>query len=268
MLKLLFLILIITLGYSKSSCPVKTYIPVNAKDKLLPLYIESNNITPKINELWYYPALIEHESCVRLCGNNYWARRCWSAKSRLKTYWDKAKTIPREEGAGLGQLTRTFKRDGRPRWDMLETMRKKHPKELHELNWINIYDRPDLQMKALILLWKSNFDRYPKTINKEVRMEFADSAYNGGNKYLLRERKECKLRKECNPDIWFNNVELMNARGNRKLYGDRTAHDINRHHVKDVFKNRMPKYKKDFFNIKSCPVKIDDNNSENNTTHD
>jgi len=33
----------------------------------------------------------------------------------------------------------------------------------------------------------------------------------------------------------------MNARGYRKLYGNRTAWDINRHHVRDV-KARMLKY--------------------------
>jgi hypothetical protein len=182
----------------------------------------------------YFPALIEHESCVRLCGNNYYARRCWNPKSRLKT--------KREEGAGLFQITRVFNKAGRVRWDMLNTLRRKYPKQLHELNWNNIYNRPDLQIKAGLLLWRSNWDRLSKDIPVMSRIAFADSIYNGGYVWLYRERQICKLKKGCDPDKWFGNVEkIKSARAKRKLYGNRTAWDINRHHVKDVF-TRIDKY--------------------------
>ena len=83
--------------------------------------------------------------------------------------------------------------------------------------------------------------------------------YNGGG-LIYKERKICKLRKGCDPDIWFDNVEVIkDVRGKKKLYGKRTAWDINRHHVKDVTKIRLNKYKKyDTEHISMC---VEDNNS-------
>jgi len=219
-----------------AGCPVKTYIPVKAKE-LAPIIVsEVATIIPEYNRPYYFQSLIEHESCVALCGNGYWARRCYSPVSELKT--------KREQGVGFFQLTRTFRKDGRIRWDIVATLKKKHPKELHELNWDNIKQRPDLQIKAGLLLWRDNYRKLASTIPVEERVYFADSIYNGGG-YVYKERRICKLRKGCDPDVWFDNVELIkDVRGKKKLYGNRTAWDINRHHVKDVTKTRIDKYKK------------------------
>jgi len=239
-LLILLLALVFDFAHAKTSCPVSTYIPDKAKKLLPTLYKEVDNIIGKdFKYPFYFPALIEHESCVALCGKGYWARRCWSPKARLKT--------KREEGAGFFQLTRTFTKTGRVRWDIVSWLKKLYPKELHELNWKNIYDRPDLQIKAGLLLWKRNFEMFSKNIPLESRIAFADSVYNGGFKYFNYERKKCKLMKGCDPDKWFGNVEKVKSRrAIRKLYGNRTAWDINRHHVKDVIKVRMPKYKKNY----------------------
>jgi hypothetical protein len=184
---------------------------------------------------FYFPALIEQESCVRLCGNNYWSRRCWSPKSRLKT--------KREEGAGFFQLTRVFTKTGMVKWDTIDILRKRYPKQLHKLNWNNVYNRPDLQILAGLLLWRKNFYMLSKFIPLEERIAFADSMFNGGYYYLNKERKKCKLVKSCDPDKWFGNVEkIKSRRAIRKLYGNRTAWDINRDHVRKVLKIRMPKY--------------------------
>jgi len=242
--KSLFILLVLSTTVVTSlygqNCDSKTYIPDKAK-KLLPIVYEEvyKILGNDFNYPFYFPALIEHESCVKLCGNNYWAKRCWSPKSRLKT--------KREEGAGFFQLTRVFNKTGRVKWDTIEYLRKRFPKELHELNWNNVYERPDLQIKAGILLWKSNFIKFSKNIPIETRIAFADSVYNGGWKYFRYERKYCGLIKNCDPNKWFGNVEkIKSKRARRKLYGNRTAWDINRHHVKDVIKNRMSKYMKDY----------------------
>lgn len=222
------------LGIALGSCkkPVRKYIPTRAY-KYFPMVIESNiEYLPELVIPDYFGGLIEHESCITLC-----SKRCWNPKSRLKT--------KREEGAGLGQLTRVFNRNGTVRWDMLRTLRLRHPKELKELTWNNIYKRPDLQIKALVLLWRDDYEYLSKSIrNKKEIQWFVDSAYNGGFKWLNRERIMCKFTKGCDPDLWFNNVEKMKSRrARRKLYGTRTAWDINRHHVRDV-RLRSKKYKK------------------------
>lgn len=252
-----FILLLILTGTINADCNYKTYIPDKAK-VLYPAIEEVNeDILPNRFTPWYFSSLIEHESCVRLCGNSYWARKCWSPTSRLKTYWDKDKTRPREEGAGLLQLTRAWKRDGRLRLDVISHLRRKYPKELNELSWENVYDRPDLQLKAGMLLWRDNDNYLNKNITGYNRLWFLDSIYNGGSRLLLKERTMCKLKQDCDPTIWYDNVAKMNARGTRKLYGNRTAWDINRHHVDDV-KARMSKYKIFYIDNYLKIIKIDD----------
>jgi len=237
-----FILLILSIFTLHAGCDYKTYIPDKAKE-LFPIIEEANeNIIPSIYTPWYFSSLIEHESCVQLCGKSYWARKCWNPTSRLKTYWDKSKTKNREEGAGLLQLTRAWHRDGRLRLDTINHLRKRYPKQLHELNWDNVYERPDLQLQAGLLLWRDNDHMLNKNITGYNRLWFLDSIYNGGSRLLLKERTKCKLMKGCDPTIWFGNVADVNCRGHKILYGKRTAWDINRHHVKDV-KARMEKYK-------------------------
>jgi len=237
---LLLIGLLFDISHAGTKCSVKDYIPEKAKELLPTIYKEVNRIIGEdFKYPYYFPALIEHESCVVLCGKGYWAKRCWSPKSRLKT--------KREEGAGFFQLTRTFTRTGRVKWDIISYLKKLYPKELSELNWNNVYDRPDLQIKAGLLLWKRNFERFSKNIPLDTRLAFSDSVYNGGFRWFNKERSLCKMKKGCDPNRWFGHVEkIKSKRAIRKLYGDRTAWDINRHHVRDVIKVRLPKYEKDY----------------------
>lgn len=246
--------ILLSLNLYSGSCSSKTYIPERAITNVDTLYEVVDITMEEIgNDIppYYFPALVEHESCVQLCGTGYWAKRCWNPISRLKTYWDKDKTLNREEGAGLFQLTRAWYKNGTLRMDTVRDLKRKYPKELKELNWDNVYDRPDLQMKAGLLLWRSNYKILPNTITEYNRMLMADSIYNGGYKYFNKERIECNLRKGCDSDVWFDNVENMNARGTKILYGERTAYMINRNHVKDVV-YRMGKYETDYENINIC----------------
>ena len=243
--------------YLYAGCPVKTYIPAKAKELAPTIIREVSSTIPEYNKPFYFQSLIEHESCVALCGKGYWARRCYSPVSELKT--------KREQGIGFFQLTRTFRKDGRVKWDVIGTLKKRHSKELKELSWDNVKDRPDLQIKAGLLLWRDNWRKLANTIPENERVYFADSIYNGGG-WVYKERRICKLRKGCDPDIWFGNVELIkDVRGKKKLYGKRTAWDINRHHVKDVTKIRLNKYKKyDMSKIKYCK----DNNGSIELTYE
>jgi len=183
--------------------------------------------TPKAS---YLASLIEHESCISLKHS-----RCWNPKSRLKS--------AREEGAGLGQITRAFKPDGTIRFDALSDLKHKYPKELYDLNWQTVYDRPDLQIRALTLMMRDNYQQFDKyVLDKREAYAFADAAYNGGVGGVNHERRACKLTSWCDPNRWFDNVEKLCLKSKVALYGNRSACDINRHHVEDVIITRNLKY--------------------------
>jgi len=175
-------------------------------------------------------SLVEHESCIGLTHS-----KCWNPKSRLKS--------AREEGAGFGQITRAYRADGSIRFDALAELRNKYPKALYEWSWQNVYDRPDLQLRGLVLKSKDNYDYYKRYTDSDNALYFADAAYNGGIVGLDRERVACSLSKTCDVTKWFGNVERFCLKSQVALYGNRSACDINRHHVKDVFLVRANKYK-------------------------
>lgn len=185
----------------------------------------------------YVPSLVEHESCITLKH-----KKCWNSLSRLKT--------AREEGAGLGQVTRAFNPDGSVRFDTLGEMAKRYKVELREAKWETIYQRPDIQLRIMILMLRDDYKKLYTVDDKENRMQMVDAAYNGGLGGVLKERRACGLSKNCNPNIWFNNVEKYCLKSKKVLYGTRSACDINRHHVEDVFHSNIPKYNKSYFVIK------------------
>lgn len=176
-------------------------------------------------------SLVEHESCISLTHS-----RCWNPKSRLKS--------AREEGAGFGQITRAYRADGRIRFDALAEIRSAHPKALSEWNWNNVYDRPDLQLRGLVLKSKDNYGYYRRHTDVDNALYFGDASYNGGITGLDRERAACGMSSTCDSKKWFGNVERFCLKSQTALYGNRSACDINRHHVKDVFNIRADKYKK------------------------
>lgn len=218
---------------------VKTYIPPQAfqyfdtiKDEVSE---HLSNFYP--TRIHYFPALIEHESCTSLK-----SKRCWNPTSRLKS--------AREEGAGLGQITRAYTKDGRLRMDTLTSLHKAYSRELKDLSWENVYQRPDLQIRAMVLLSKENYNRLNiRDIEPLERIAFTDAAYNGGLGGVNNERRACGLAKNCNPDKWFDNTERYCLKSKAAIYGDRGPCVINRHHVRDVIYTRMNKYQP-YFDIK------------------
>lgn len=204
-------------------------VPFPALKYMQPLCSELTRYWPEAPMREYVPGLIEHESCITLTHP-----RCWSSTSRLKT--------AREEGAGLGQLTRAWSADGSLRFDALAEMRNRHP-DLRELDWRTIYQRPDLQMRALILMSRDNFQALRAVADPMARLAMADAAYNGGMGGLQKERRACQIAPGCDPGQWFGHVEAHCLKSRAALYAGRSACDINRHHVTDVMLKRAPKYK-------------------------
>jgi len=219
----IILTVITTVGYSQVPNKAYTYMPILSK--------QLNELLPSFPYPHYFGGLIEHESCISLTHS-----RCWSPKSKLKT--------TREEGAGLGQLTRAFNKDGSLRFDALKESKKLDPRGLRELSWDTVYDRPDLQLRVIVLMIRQTWNRLTALVPEEYsRLAMVDAAYNGGLGGLLNERRACALKDNCDPDQWFSHVENTCLKSKKALYGNRNACDINRHHVKDVLKVRMIKYK-------------------------
>lgn len=169
--------------------------------------------------------LIEQESCVSLK-----SKLCWNPKSSLKN--------SREEGAGLGQITRAYRIDGSVRFDALAGMTSQYS-ELSGLTWGNVYQRPELQLRAVVLMSRDAAKQFQQSIDM---LAFGDASYNGGESGTQKERRACKLTPGCNPGIWFNNVENHCLKSRQPLYGGRSACDINREHVNNVMNVRWKKY--------------------------
>ena len=171
-------------------------------------------------------ALVEQESCASLK-----SPRCWNPAARLKS--------AREEGAGMGQITRAYRADGSLRFDALAGLRDQYGAELSDLSWDTVYSRPDLQLRALVLMSRDSARPFR---GSSGWLHFGDAGYNGGVAGVQKERRACKLSKGCDPGQWFANVELHCLKSRQPLYGGRSACDINREHVHNVFLVRRAKY--------------------------
>lgn len=247
--RLLFLVMFIILFMvNLAHANVNTVLPKNYHGLKDNLYSEIHRLMPDFYLPPYFGALIEHESCISITHS-----KCWNSQSRLKT--------SREEGAGLPQLTRAWTVDGKLRFDTLTDLVRRYPGELKGLSWNNVYDRPDLQIRAMLLLWSSNFKLFKnKDIDYWSMVAFSDSAYNGGYNDVSKGMTACKLKVGCEHKVWFGNVENIIIKSTKPLYAGRSANDINKHHVRDVLLTRFSKYVKDWDDngyVDRYPIKID-----------
>lgn len=171
-------------------------------------------------------SLLEQESCVSLK-----SPRCWNPGAKLKT--------DREEGAGMGQITRAYRADGSLRFDSLTSLRSQYSSELAGWSWQNVYQRPDLQLRAIVLMSR---DAAKPFRGSPGMLAFGDAGYNGGVAGVQKERRACQLTRSCDAGQWFGHVEHHCLKSRQPLYGSRSACDINREHVKNVLLVRRAKY--------------------------
>ena len=211
---------------------VHTYIPPQAFGHKETIGRELEMHFPQLHEKNYVPALIEHESCVTLSPKS----KCWKSTSQLKS--------KREIGAGLGQVTKAFREDGSVRFDSLTEMRTRYKRELADASWETIYQRPDVQIRMIVLMLRDSWNRLSDVKSLNDRMAFMDAAYNGGLGGVNKERRQCSLTKGCDHTQWFSHVEKHCLKSKKILYGGRSACDINSGHVRDVLLTRLPKYQR------------------------
>lgn len=191
------------------------------------LKAEQEHYWPSHPQPYLLPSLVEQESCTTLHSHS-----CWNPSARLKS--------AREEGAGMGQITRAFRPDGSIRFDALADMRRRYSSALGDWSWGNVYTRPDLQLRAIVLM---SHDAAEPFREAQDSLKFGDAAYNGGIEGVQRERRACALSSGCDARIWFGNVEAHCLKSRQPLYGNKNACDINREHVHNVFLVRAEKYK-------------------------
>lgn len=197
-------------------------IPPQAEPLLPVLQAEIRREWPAHPLPAYFGGLVEHETGPCPTG-----RQCWQPTAQLKT--------AREEGAGLGQLTRAWRPDGSQRFDALAEMRQAHP-ALRELSWATIYQRPDLQLRAMVLKSREDW-----LVLGKPSLEFVDLAYNAGRGRVTQDRRACAMTPGCDPAQWAGHVERTCTASRSPIYGKRSACDISRHHVADVMA-RAQKY--------------------------
>jgi hypothetical protein len=205
-----------------SAQDLRTYIPPQAHQYLPTLAAEQAQHFPETPHRGYAGALIEHESgCFAL------RKKCWNPRSELKS--------AREQGAGLGQITRAYRPDGSQRFDALQEMVDRYP-QLRGWSWGNVFERPEMQIRAVVLKVRDDFRWFARDgVDPLEALKFADAAYNGGRRGVDQERRACRLKPGCDPGRWVGHVEHLCMKSRAPLYGNRSACDINRHHVHDVF---------------------------------
>jgi hypothetical protein len=208
------------IDYSDLNPRCQEYIPI--------LLQEQEYLWPDMENPSIFAAQIDQETCL-----SQRHKFCWSPIARLKT--------SREEGYGLGQITRAWAANGKLRFDSLEELRQKHMDALSEWGWKNV-STALFQIRAIILMDYDNFQSVPgKTIFDKYA--FMDAAYNGGLGGVLSEIKLCQGTNGCNPEVWFGNVELTSKKAKVAAdgYGQGFFH-INRQHVKNVIQDRRQRY--------------------------
>jgi hypothetical protein len=196
-------------------------LPENAVKYAPVLKQELETKWPGIGPKSYFAAQVEQETCVSLK-----SKKCWSPSAELKT--------SREYGFGLGQLTVT------ERFNAFDDV-KKLDKELAAWKWENRYDAT-YQLKALVVYDKSIYTKLPAPIQEKFPFMFA--AYNGGMGGILKDRKFCQGTANCNPNLWWGNVENTSFKSKTKPKGyGKSFFEINREYPKNIMMIRSPKYR-------------------------
>ena len=163
-------------------------------------------------------------------GCGWRASSCWNPGAEFKTR--------REQGVGLGQITRVF-----GRFDALAELRSAHRAELAGWSWDNIKDGR-YQIRAVVL---KNGDNY-----KALAYQFADAhklppvltAYNRGIGGVRASRRICQVTSGCDPSKWYGHVERTCAGSKQLIPGtNRTACQISNAYAPDVMQ-RAIKYQK------------------------
>lgn len=203
-------------------------IPEGAKTHLPELVANQRALWPDAPFPDFLAGQVEQESCISLTHS-----RCWNPRAELKT--------KRENGIGFGQFTRAYNADGSIRFDVIDDLSKTHP-ELNGWNWETRYNA-SWQLKAIILMDRSIYNRIKGAASDTDRVSFTLSAYNGGEGGLRQDRRLCANTAGCDQNRWKGNVEhtSLKARAPHPGY-KKSFFEINREYVTNILDERRHKY--------------------------
>lgn len=155
----------------------------------------------------------------------------WNTRACLKT--------SREQGCGLGQITRTA------RFDALAELVARHPQALAGWAWDQptLYD-PALQLRALVLKDRDNARAVRGAADQYNQVLMAFYAYNAGPGNLASDRMACRATRGCDPGRWFGHVEKTCYRKAVTVagYGGRSFVEISHEYVRNIALVRRPRY--------------------------
>jgi hypothetical protein len=204
-------------------------LPANAVANIPILKEEINTHWPDLKFGSFLGAQIEQETCVSLK-----SKRCWSEDAQLLT--------SREQGVGLGQLTRAFRADGSIRFDAMAELKAKHPKALEGLSWSN-WKNARLQLRAVVLKDKDTCLAIKNAATQKDNILMCMAAYNGGLGGLNNDRTSCRATPGCDHRKWYGNVENTSFKSKTIIPGyGRSPFQINREYVSTIDKVRRTRY--------------------------
>lgn len=141
-----------------------------------------------------------------------------------------------ERGAGLGQFTKNNK------FDALTELKQKYPDKFRGWGWDNPYDAT-YQLRGVTIKNRDNFNAIKWAKDDYNRMAMMDAAYNQGLGGVMFRRRFCANMQNCDPSIWFGNMEHASNQSKKPQAGYKQSFaDITQTHVKNVMVVRRHKY--------------------------
>lgn len=218
----------ILLSIVVSASPLGAEVPQRAREHLPALVDAQKGIWPNAPTPQFLAGQIEQETCISLRHS-----KCWNPRAELKT--------SRENGVGLGQFTRAYRKDGSIRFDKISELAAAHA-SLRGWTWESRFDA-GYQLKAIVEMDKGIFQRQRGAATDTDRIAFSLSAYNGGESGLLMDRRLCANTPGCDQSRWTGNVERTCTKSNVPQPGYRLSFcAINREYPHNILEVRSPKY--------------------------
>lgn len=211
-------------------------LPQHAIENLPILYKTIDKYWDSLQEKYYLAAQIQKETCQTLKSPT-----CWTEKAELKTYNSKGCLI--EYGFGFGQTTITRStKTCNIRYNNFDYIKSLNS-DLKDWSFQDRYNK-QYQMTAFVSYDKILYTNWNgKAINGDNQIAFMLSSYNGGSYGLAQDIEYCKSIENCNPKIWWGNVERYSLKSKSNSNYKNSPFSINRQYVSDIMKNISPKYK-------------------------